>query len=220
MIGFARRVYRAVLVRYWNVWGKLVLRSHGVRCGRIRLYGLPVVSVEPGSSLRLDDGVTLCSDSRFTALGVARPVVLRTLYADSCLRIGENTGISGGVVCAAMRVEIGRDCLLGADVMVMDTDFHTVAPEGRRFNKRREAIGAAPVVIEDNVFIGAGARILKGVRVGRDSLIGAGAIVTRDVPPGSIVAGPSARVVRDLYNQPAPAARSGPQATGGETEPC
>ncbi len=199
MIALLARLHRALLCKAWALLGPPWLRAQGVQVGSsVRLFGFPIVSVSPGSRIDLGAGVTLCSDSRFTALGVTHPVILRTRYADSHISIGENTGISGGVVYAALRVEIGRDCLLGADVMVLDNDFHPLDPGGRRQNTQREAIGAAPVIIEDNVFIGTGARILKGVRIGRDSVIGAGAIVTRDVPPGSVVVGPAASVVQSL----------------------
>jgi maltose O-acetyltransferase len=74
-------------------------------------------------------------------------------------------------------------------VLIMDTDQHAVPGADL-------AVGA--VVIEDRVWIGARAIILKGVRVGRDSVIGAGAIVTKSVPPGSVVVGQAARVIRVL----------------------
>ena len=61
-----------------------------------------------------------------------------------------------------------------------------------------QELQVAPVVIEDRVWIGARAIILKGVQIGHDSVIGAGAIVTRSVPPYSVVVGPAARIVRTL----------------------
>ena len=84
---------------------------------------------------------------------------------------------------------IGRDCKIARDVLIMDTDQHPLPGTD---------LVVAPVVIEDRVWIGARAIVLKGVQIGHDSVVGAGAIVTRSVPPGSIVVGTAARVIRTL----------------------
>ena len=101
--------------------------------------------------------------------------------------------MSGCTVCAAQRVTIGDDCLLGVDVLIADTDFHRVAPEGRRW--RRDGVRTAPVEIGDNVFIGARAMVLKGVTIGEGAVVGAGSVVVDDVPAGAVVAGAPARVL-------------------------
>ena len=174
----------------------LHLRAHGVRVGpNVRLVGMPVIGIAKESVLRVGSGVVLCSRSRWTALGVAHPVVLRTLRPGALLSIGADTGISGGSFCAARSVVIGERCLFGADVVVTDTDFHSLDPQGRRYNADSAAIGSSPVVIGDDVFVGTGALVLKGVHIGNGSVVGARAVVTRDVPPGVIVAGNPARVI-------------------------
>ncbi|MDP1789723.1 MAG: DapH/DapD/GlmU-related protein [Methylibium sp.] len=116
-------------------------------------------------------------------------MILRTVRSGARIRIGAETGISGGSICAAVSVEIGSRCLLGADVLIVDTDFHAIEPIGRRTNTDWSRIGCAPVHIGDDVFIGARAIILKGVSVGAGAVIGAGSVVTRSVPEGVIVAG-------------------------------
>ena len=88
---------------------------------------------------------------------------MRALRPGAEILIGNDCGISGGSICAAMRVELGNECLLGDNVTIADTDFHTIKPTGRRFNNNPQEIGAAPVKIEDNVFIGTGGVVLKGV---------------------------------------------------------
>jgi acetyltransferase-like isoleucine patch superfamily enzyme len=163
-----------------------------------RFYGMPIVEMAKGSRIHIGDRVVLCSDSRFTALGVNHAVVLRTLRASAEIVIGSDCGISGGSICSVIRVELGNECMLGANVTIVDTDFHAIKPDGRRFNGNPQDIGASPVRIEDNVFIGTGALVLKGVCVGKNSVIGANAIVTKDVPPNSIAAGNPAKVIRGL----------------------
>ena len=196
------RLRDAVLTRLWQLRGRIALHALGVTGAHgVTYYGMPVVSRVAGSSIELGPRVVLCSHPRFTALGVARPVVLRTLNASASICIGADVGISGGVICAALSVRIGDRCLLGADVQITDTDFHALAPANRRFEKRAESIASAPVVIEENVFLGAGVRVLKGVRIGRNSVVGAGSVVTRDIPSDVIAAGVPARVIRQLPNE-------------------
>ena len=91
-------------------------------------------------------------------------------------------------------IRIGRNALLGSYVEIFDSDFHELDPSRRRGGTPR----MAPVEIGENVFVGQGARILKGVTVGADSVIGAGSVVTASIPAGVVAAGNPARVVRDL----------------------
>jgi acetyltransferase-like isoleucine patch superfamily enzyme len=88
-----------------------------------------------------------------------------------------------------MSVYIGADCKIGRDVIIMDTDQHSVDGDNMQVK---------PVCIEDRVWLGSRAMVLKGVSIGHDSVIGAGAIVTKSVPPFSVVVGPAARVIRTL----------------------
>ena len=101
-----------------------------------------------------------------------------------------------GVICAAERITIGNNVVVGANTAIVDTDFHLLDPEQRWL---RPSDGkTAAIVIEDDVFIGMNCLILKGVTLGQGSVVGAGSVVTRDVPPRVIVAGNPARFVREL----------------------
>lgn len=114
---------------------------------------------------------------------------------DSLVAIGPETSFSNEVqIFSEKRVSIGSRCLIGDSVMIMDSDFHDLSPEGRHFGPA----SVEPVVIEDNVFIGSRAIILKGVTIGRDSVIGAGSVVTRSIPPRMVAAGNPAKVLRPL----------------------
>ncbi len=194
-----RRVYYKLLQIWWSISVPFRLRALGVRLGNgVQFLGMPIVSMSRGSTIQIGDRVVLCSDSRFTALGVNHPVVLRTLRQGAEIVIGDDTGISGGTICAAERVTIGKECMFGANVTIADTDFHALKPEGRRFNNNIQDIGASPVTIGQNVFIGTGAAVLKGVKIGNNSVIGAFAIVTRDVSSGTIAGGNPAKFIKNL----------------------
>lgn len=183
-----------VMDRANHEWTQRRLSRAGVVLGRqVRFHGQPIVELAPGSTIRIGDRAVLTSRSAHTALGVAHPVVLRTLFPDATIDIGQDVGISGGSICAAVHVSIGDGTLLGADVVVADTDFHPV-----RHTHRRHAPVPAPapgdaVRIGRNVFIGTRAVVLKGSTIGDDAVVGAGAVVTGDVAQGAIVAGNPAR---------------------------
>jgi maltose O-acetyltransferase len=91
-------------------------------------------------------------------------------------------------------IRIRRDALIGSSVIIYDSDFHDLHPARRRGGRP----AMAPVEIGRNAFIGDRAIILKGVTIGADAVVGAGSVVTTDVPAGVVVAGNPARVVREL----------------------
>lgn len=189
--------------RWWAYFLPLLVKARGVHLiGTVRFHGMPIIEMSRGSSIEIHGGSTICSVPWMTALGVDHPTVLRTLRLGARLSIGSNTGISGGSFCAANSIVIGSECLIGADVIVTDTDFHAVNPKGRRFNDNPNEIAAVPIVIEDNVFIGTRAIILKGVRIGQNSIIAAGSIVTKSIPPNCVAAGAPAKVVKKLLFEP------------------
>jgi acetyltransferase-like isoleucine patch superfamily enzyme len=106
------------------------------------------------------------------------------------IRIGKGTYINrNSVVVAETLVDIGRNCRIAWDVVIMDSDLHPL-PDGRP--------DARPVTIEENVWIGCRSIILKGVRIGTGAVVAAGAVVTKDVPPRTVVGGVPARVLRDM----------------------
>ena len=107
------------------------------------------------------------------------------------LVLGHRVTINQGVtIHVARSVTIGDRVRLGDLSCIYDTDFHQVTPD--------EPVRVAPVVIEDDVWLGRGVLVRAGVRIGRGSVIAAGTIVTRDVPPGSVVAGNPGRVLRSF----------------------
>jgi acetyltransferase-like isoleucine patch superfamily enzyme len=91
-------------------------------------------------------------------------------------------------------IRIRREALIGSGVIIYDSDFHDLHPARRRGGRP----AMAPVEIGHNAFIGDRAIILKGVTIGADAVVGAGSVVTTDVPAGVVVAGNPARVVREL----------------------
>ncbi|MBG0832425.1 sugar O-acetyltransferase [Planomonospora sp. ID67723] len=118
------------------------------------------------------------------------------LYVDygSHVTVGSGTFANYGLTALDVApITIGDDVQIGPNVQLL-TPTHPLDPDQRR--NKLEA--AAPIVIGDNVWLGGGAIVLAGVAIGADSVIGAGSVVTRDIPSGVVAVGTPARVVRDL----------------------
>ncbi len=122
-------------------------------------------------------------------------VRLQARGINSRIEVGKGTSFSNNVqVIAEERVTIGEHCLIGDAVLILDSDFHNLSP-----SSRHNLPGlSAPVILGDNVFVGSRSIILKGVTIGKDSVIGAGSVVVRSIPPGVIAAGNPAKVIRPL----------------------
>jgi acetyltransferase-like isoleucine patch superfamily enzyme len=121
------------------------------------------------------------------------------------IEIGDYCYIANASLVASERISIGSHVFIGGGVTVADSDFHPLEPAARLADtialspvgdrRRRPAIETRPVVIEDDVWIGWNATILKGVRIGAGAIIGPGSVVLRSVPPGVEVRGNPAREV-------------------------
>jgi acetyltransferase-like isoleucine patch superfamily enzyme len=189
---------RSVRFRYHRILGLLALVCSGVsRRGHVDAIGKPIIQVFPGSSICLGRDVTMISASFATALGVNHPVVLRTLRPGAQIKIGDRVGISGGSICAAQLIEIGEESMLGANVTIADTDFHSLRPQYRR-GHTDPSIAVEDVIIGKRVFVGTNSIILKGVTIGDNAVIGAGSVVIKSVPANAIAAGNPCRIIREL----------------------
>lgn len=122
-------------------------------------------------------------------------VILQARNEGAKIRIGRRSVLSNNVaVISCVAVDIGEECLIGDGVLIMDSDFHHTDPL-----KRREVPdNDAAVNIENNVWLGSKVMVLKGVTIGKNSVVAAGSIVTRDVPENSVAAGNPAKVIRCL----------------------
>ena len=171
---------------------------HGVAWGRgWRILGMPIIQRHRASEILLGDGLSLRSWPRTNPLVPAHPVVLATRTGTALIRIGDDCGLTGTTIVAAEEVVLGNRVLIGANVTLADTDFHPLTPEGRA--KDINAGKHAPIHIGDDVFVGMNSLILKGVTIGEGSVVGAGSVVTRDVPERTIVAGNPARVLAEVH---------------------
>jgi acetyltransferase-like isoleucine patch superfamily enzyme len=163
---------------------------------KVNIFGFPIISIKKGADIQIGKNLTMISNSFFSEIGVDHPVIIRLLNKNSKLRIDNNVGISGGSICVGKEVVIENEVMLGANVLIADTDFHSVEPYNRRY--RKDGVMSEKIVIKKNVFIGINTLILKGVTVGENSVVGAGSIVTNNIPPNVIAAGNPCKVIREI----------------------
>jgi acetyltransferase-like isoleucine patch superfamily enzyme len=163
--------------RLQAVWSLRHCDARGARCV---VYGRPVVD---GSDMQVGDDFKVWSGHR------------RTLISGwGTIRFGDRCFVNvGSTIIAVEEIVVGDDVAFANDVYVMDSDSHGV--EGKPHKQ-------APIRIGDGCWIGARAMILPGVTLGKRVLVAAGAVVTRDVPDDSLVAGNPARVIRALEYPP------------------
>ena len=153
---------------------------------RVGLGSFGLTSAEDASVIRIRPGASFACEG---VVSLQRGI--RVVVDGGRLQIGSGTSINGlgtRILCKES-VTIGAGCSISWDVQILDNDFHTLTV------KAVAQPATAPVVVGDHVWIGTRAVVLKGVTLGDGSVIAAGAIVTRDVPPGTIAAGIPARVV-------------------------
>jgi len=195
----------ALPLRVWWWWedrifSPLLLFARKVTCGKgVRIYGVPHISRACGAKIALGDHVCLRSRTASNVL-LTRRCVLAATRDEAVLEIGNNVGISGATLVASTGIFVGPRTLIGAEAMIVDTDFHPLDPAQRRIHQTAGA-SSGPVHVGSDVFIGARALILKGVSIGDGAVVGAGAVVTKDVAPGAIVGGNPARVIGSVFQQ-------------------
>jgi len=163
-------------------WG--VSLSHG--CS---FYGLPEFRRHPRSVITIRENCEFNSSHTSNLIGVNRPCIISTLNEGAVVEIGPNCGFSGTVIGCANRITLGEYVRCGANTLITDTDWHT--------DDLRTSPNAA-VFIEDNVWLGVNVMVMKGVTIGKGTMIAAGSIVSKSLPAGVIAAGVPAKVIKEL----------------------
>ena len=184
---------RIALLQIMTFLVRGILKLRGINIGAGGwLHGLPRVYLAKGSRVEIGANVTLCSMPRFNPLAPEGRMRLVTKTPQARIVIQDGTGISSSLLSSHESIVIGKNTLIGAECMIVDSDFHEI-PLGCGAPVRHKA-----VVIGDNVFIGTRSIILKGVTIGDGAVIGAGSVVSKSIPAHCIAAGNPARVLRRL----------------------
>lgn len=173
--------------------------SHRVKLDykNTEFIGMPVLEISKRANVTIEPGFS-CRSGRHSRSIDNRGFSKIAVEEGATLTIGEHSGMSNTCIYCAQEITIGKYVNIGAGSMIFDTDFHSLSWEDRRNGADWEKRRKKPVRIGDDVFIGAECLILKGVTIGNKAIIGAGSVVTCDIPEGEIWAGHPARFVRKL----------------------
>lgn len=198
------RIFHLVRKIPWavSVWlfGKIIagfisLRPNICVKGKLIIHGMPLIDIKKGARLVLGNNVTLTSRNKDYHINMHSPVKLFADADKAEIQIGENTRIHGTCIHASKSVTVGRNCLIAANCQIMDGSGHDLSFSNveNRINTRGIV---KPVVIGDNVWIGANSIVLPGVTIGNGSVIGAGSVVTKNIPPMVLAGGNPAKVIK------------------------
>ncbi|WP_243867143.1 acyltransferase [Paenibacillus sp. BK720] len=196
---FKKSVFNEAEVIHMNSnWFKILMKATKVRYGKnLLLKGMPVIFNKSGAELIIGDNVTINSSFLSNLVGLYQRTIIVTRTADAKIRIGNNVGISGATIYARKSIQIGDNTLIGGNTKIIDNDFHPIDPIVRRITPN-DHMGVRPIEIGENVFIGCNCLILKGTKIGDNAVIGAGSVVSGEIPANCVAAGNPVRVIRHL----------------------
>lgn len=157
--------------------------------GRILFTGTNKVVIE--------DNVYINSNERSNPIGGNIRCYFKTM-GDGRIIIKKGARLSNVAICSNKEVYIGENVYIGGDVCIYDTDFHSIDYNERVKGDDDDGIKSLPVKINEGVFIGAHSIILKGVEIGKRSVIAAGSIIAKNINENVIVASSSLRLIKEL----------------------
>ncbi len=194
-----RQSYYAIAVKLSKVLTSLKFIANGVEYKPDFLSrGVPFMNVNLKGKLTIGSSFKM-NNGDYNTIGRQQPCYF-IVKEGAELNIGNNVGISCTAIFCTTKITIGNNVRIGGNCVIYDTDFHDLDTENRISKKEDKSfIISRPVTIEENVFIGAHSTILKGVVIGKDSIIGAASVVTKSIPPNEIWAGNPARFIRNKH---------------------
>ena len=194
MLGFFNRLTAAFQRRLLNY---RLSQINGLKIGeRVVFSGNPFIDIRNGGKVVIGDDVTINSLNYGYHINMHSPVKIYCDREGAHIFIGDNTRIHGTCIHSYLMIRIGKSCLIAANCQIFDGNGHSLSFD--HIENRINTSGASnPVVIEDYVWIGANSIILPGVTIGKGTVIGAGSVVTNDIPEMVVAAGNPARVIKN-----------------------
>ncbi|OUO62682.1 MULTISPECIES: acyltransferase [Bacteroides] len=185
--------------RITTLWTYFIGHIQNVCIGKkCNFIGVMTFNVFRGGEIIIGNRCVFVSKETSNLLGLNHRCIFSATPAipsSSCsLIIGNNCGFSGTTIWCFSRIELGNNVRCGANTLIMDGDAHF---EDSRTSPPR------PIIIKDNVFLGANVVVKKGVTIGENSVIGMNSVVTHDIPANSVAVGVPCKVIHqvELYSK-------------------
>tara|TARA_B110001450_G_scaffold13545_1_gene12770 strand:+ start:1121 stop:1717 length:597 start_codon:yes stop_codon:yes gene_type:complete len=196
MLNLIRNLFKVLFLLHQRVEsaistlvGKFMLWVMKVDYGKnLKFFGLIHVRCSKQSTVTIGSGNTFRSKSTSNLIGIDRPCIISS-HQNGTLKIGDNCGFSGTVIGCFKEIIIEDNVRCGANTLITDSDWHS---DDHRSGTPR------PIHIETNVWLGVNVTVLKGVHIGANSVIGAGSIVTQNIPANVIAAGNPCRIIKSI----------------------
>lgn len=165
-----------------------------------RSFGIPVIDVEKGGKLIIGDNCRFNNGRFYNRIGRQQSCYFIVLK-NATLAIGSCVGISSTAIVCSDHITIDDYVKIGGNTVIYDTDFHSIETAVRNIPTKDEAhVSSKPIRIKKSAFIGAHTTILKGITIGENSVIGAGSVVTKDIPDNEVWGGNPCKFIKKLNN--------------------
>lgn len=182
-----------------SLFNKFLFKIYNIKYGKnLQVLGHLYLRIHPNSLIEIGDNFYFTSGKSLNPLSRNIKGCI-SVNEKAILKIGNNVGISSACLWCSNSITIGNNVKIGGNSILLDTDAHSLNYiDRRKFITDIENTISKPIVIEDDVLIGTQCLILKGVRIGKNSIIGGGSVVTKDIPENCIACGNPAKVVKYL----------------------
>lgn len=190
-------IRRILTDRYSTIYCFILFKLNDVHFSSFVCSGIPFINkslkarIKIGNNFKMNNG---SNNSDSSMNGKCRIDVREA----AILTIGNDVGMSDVTITCHKKITIGNNVLLGVGCQVRDTDNHSLNPYDRLNGLDWKNKNNLPIIIEDNVFIGANALINKGVRIEKNSIIAAGSVVVKDIPSNEIWGGNPAKLIKTI----------------------
>lgn len=181
---------------FYTPFAHFIFYLNGVKTGKnLIVRGFMKILITRNGNVKIGDNLRVNSGNNYNVIGRQQKT---TFWVEGNLTIGDHVGMSSTAIICNHSITIGNHVTIGGNTVIYDTDFHSLDPQLRAKGDDRKNAKKKPVIIKDNVFIGAHSTILKGVTIGSNAIIGACSVVTKNIPPNEIWAGNPARYIKSI----------------------
>jgi len=199
---------------FFKVFKTIVLKVHMILTQfltRIKFYGngvefsndfvsmgIPIINVNLKGKFSIGKNFRMHNGQYYNTIGRQQACYF-IVGKDAQLIIGNNVGVSSAAFVCYNKIVINDDVKIGGNVVIYDSDFHSLDPNERNsIPEIKHNVQNKPVIINKGAFIAAHVTILKGVEIGENSIVGAGSVVTKNIPANELWGGNPAKFLRKL----------------------
>lgn len=199
LVKILKIIYKSVKdfkIQYWKIRNRILFKIKGAKFGNnLQVYNKMFLQIKSGH-LIIGDNFTFTSGDCLNPLcrNIQGGIYITN---DGNINIGNTVGMSSPCLWITNSLIIGNRVRIGGNCTIIDSDVHDIDFLARA-NLRPHDIKNAPIVIEDDVWLGTNVTVLKGVTIGARSIIGAGSVVTKSIPADCIAAGNPCKVVKSI----------------------